>query len=105
MNRYVIDGALSDAAKGKQVILIADRHDLAAVLAAAVYTNPDRINRTVGAQRVTYASGGSLRLFAGRLDSLRGHQPDVLVAPIWWFDGVEPGEVGALTMRAEIVRY
>ena len=105
MNRYIIDGALADAAEGKQVVLIADRHDITAVLAAAVYTNPDRINRTVGAQRVTYASGGSLRLYDGHLDSLRGFQPDVLVAPIWWFDGVEPGDLAALTYRAEIVRY
>ncbi|SKF61373.1 Uncharacterised protein [Mycobacteroides abscessus subsp. abscessus] len=83
MNRYVIDGIIADAARGKRV-LVAARHPVEVraafqLVAEAAHEEPDvRISRVNGRERIDFYTG-SIKFVATTTRGLRGYSADVVV--------------------------
>lgn len=103
MNRYIADGALTDAMHGRRVLIVCHPRDWHMVEERAE-TNPVRarvstIYRANGRQRVTFWSGGEVVHVSSLMgaDTLRGKTADVVLL----LDGT--GEEAGWTEHALIV--
>ena len=83
MNRYTLEGIVSDAAHGKRVAYIGRRAGkwLGSIRAEARDVYPDRVESVVrsnGRESVKFVGGGSIHLFASEA-GIRGIAADVVI--------------------------
>lgn len=87
MNRYITDGLVRDAAAGKHIVIVAKTlYHAEYELRLAIEAAPDAWTRTSAANGNKYAehkNGGTIRPVAATA-SLRGRDPDVLLALDFW---------------------
>lgn len=80
MNRYAEIGLAADAKKGKRIICVLPRPEVRPAMEGVSAIGGDdvsRVCRANGAERVEFASGGSVHFVTGR-HSLRGMTADVV---------------------------
>ena len=106
VNRYITDGIKADLAKGLRVGVVAPGLVTARQtfddVARSIGDEARRITRTNGAERITTASGGELRIFSVSRERLRGVQLDVLV--ILNRDLLSAGRMTRLWEDIEVIR-
>ena len=86
MNRYVVDGLLGDALKGKRILFVAANHGVArnafemvSERALDIFgTAALKIRRSHGKERIALTSGGSIRFLSYRGNAHRGLSVDIV---------------------------